>query len=868
LRALPLALALAAAAACHPSPSNGFAVDVTLSGGSVSAAVLASVRTLAIVGSGAESASADVSAPSGLSAEERLVYRPRATSGALTLTVTALDGNGQAVAAGATSVTLRDGQTVTATITLHSVAPQPHDVDLATPPADMATPPPDFSVTPTSATVGRNGTVAFIATVPCTWSIVEPSGGSVDGSGNYTAPAFAGTFHVAARSGDGSSVTMTVVVQLGNSVTVAGAPGGCGIADGVGGSARFGVLNAQITSDNSGNLYVGDVTSDTIRKIAADGTVTTIAGIPTVAGDVNAADPLMSTFNAPHGIAVGGNGTIYVSESIGQTIRAIGTGGVTTLVGTAGTAGYAEATLGVNALVNTPYNLALDGVSGTLYFTDSGNELVRRAATSNGGTALVAGTQGTAGSADSSAPPVTFDEPDGIAYDGTNVYVADLANDVIRSIVAASGTVSTLAGTAGMAGYTDAQGASARFSSPESVAAGGGKVYVGDTVNRVVRVIDSGGNVGTVAGVAGTTGSTDNANGHLATFNNLEGIAVVGQTLYVNDGNNCTVRKIALSSTAVSTFAGTAAVTGTTDGDGTTARLGTFLGDMVADGQGNIYLSDESNDTIRKLTVTASGGGYTSSLVTIAGTAGVAGAGDGVGLAATFNAPKGLYLAGTFLYVADYSNNRIRRVDLANKYAVSTTAPLPAAPSAVAGDEGGNLYVTAGSEIIAIASGGSVRTLWGSTTAGSSDGVGVKAGFGSPFGIVYDHARHLYVADSGNANIRRVDLDSGLVDTIAGTAGMHAYLDGVGTAARFWQPKSLLLDPSGALLVTDQANSQLVRRIDLTTGTVTTLLGRAGRGAVIAGATPSLNAPRGLALLPTGELVVGSQNEAVILLAY
>ena len=217
-----------------------------------------------------------------------------------------------------------------------------------------------------------------------------------------------------------------------------------------------------------------------------------------------------------------------------------------------------------------------------------------------------------------------------VAVDSTgNIYVADASNHTIRKVTAAGG-VSTLAGS-GVAGSANGTGAAASFRFPQGVATDGTNVYVADTYNHAIRqIVISTGAVTTLAGTVGTSGLA-NGTGVAATFNNPLGLAVSGLDLYVVDTGNHSIRKIVISSGVVTTFAGTAGTNGFADGTGV---LATFKnpGAIAADGTTTLYVADTANHTIRKIVI--AGGGV---VTTLAGTGnGTGGSTDSTGAAASF----------------------------------------------------------------------------------------------------------------------------------------------------------------------------------------------------------------------------------------
>jgi sugar lactone lactonase YvrE len=323
---------------------------------------------------------------------------------------------------------------------------------------------------------------------------------------------------------------------------------------------------------------------------------------------------------------------------------------VSTLAGS-GSAGYGDGN-GTSASFNDPNGVAVDG-SGNLYVADRVNHRIRKI-TPSGSVTTMAGS-GSAGYADGNGTSASFNGPIGVAVDGNdNVYVADQNNDRIRKITP-SGSVTTLAGS-GSAGYADGNGTSASFSAPFDVAVdGNGNVYVSDAMNARIRKITPSGSVTTLAG-SGDRAHAD-GNGTSASFSPPMGVAVDGSgNLYVGDLGNERVRKITPSG-SVTTLAGSGSK-GYADGNGTSASFNRPCA-VAVDDVGNIYVGDYWNNRIRKITPSGS-------VTTLAGS-GSAGYADGNGTSASFNGPGGVAVDGSGnVYVADSENNRIRKIALDN----------------------------------------------------------------------------------------------------------------------------------------------------------------------------------------------------------
>src|SRR5689334_14822002 len=265
---------------------------------------------------------------------------------------------------------------------------------------------------------------------------------------------------------------------------LAGDIGGPGNADDTGTAARF-YTPTSVTVDDAGNVYVADLDNQTIRKINAAGVVTTLAGTAGMVGSADGTGP-DARFNSPNGVAVDSAGNVYVADRDNYTIRKVSAAGVvTTLAGNAGMSGSADGT-GPDARFNSPTGVTVD-TAGNVYVADLGNQTIRKITTAGVVTTL-AGTAGMMGSADATGPDARFSNPYGVTVDTAfNVYVADRGNETIRQVTT-TGVVTTLAGSAGMSGSADATGTDARFKSPTGVTVDSmGNVYVADWGNYTIR---------------------------------------------------------------------------------------------------------------------------------------------------------------------------------------------------------------------------------------------------------------------------------------------------------------------------------------------------------------------------------------------
>ena len=326
---------------------------------------------------------------------------------------------------------------------------------------------------------------------------------------------------------------------------------------------------------------------------------------------------------------------------------------VSTLAGRALTSGYLDGT-GTAALFDYPSGVAAD-TAGNLYLSDTDNHTIRKVVTATGAVTTLAGLAGSPGSVDGAGSAARFNNPSGIAVDGTgNVYVADTLNHILRKVTSA-GLVTTLAGATGSGGSADGAGGAARFQGPQGLAIdSAGNLYVADTNNHTVRkVVAATGAVTTVAGLAGNTGSADGS-GSAARFNFPSEVAIDSTgNIYVADTDNDAIRAIS-SSGLVSTLAGRAGSPGSVDGTGSAARFDSPSA-VAVDPAGNVYVADTGNFTIRRV-IPSSG-----AVSTLAGVAGTSGSADGIGSAVRFYAPAGLAVDGaSTLYVADTNNHTVR----------------------------------------------------------------------------------------------------------------------------------------------------------------------------------------------------------------
>lgn len=328
---------------------------------------------------------------------------------------------------------------------------------------------------------------------------------------------------------------------------------------------------------------------------------------------------------------------------------------------------------------------------------------------------------------------------------------------LINNLFSQTMMVSTLAGNSA-SGSTNATGVAASFNLPTSVAIdASGNVFVADHLNLKIRKITPAGVVTTFAG-SGVAGST-NATGILASFNYPTGIAIDGAgNLFVADAQNCKIRKITTIG-VVTTFAGSGAL-GSVNATGINASF-KYPSGVAVDASGNVFVADNGNHLIRKIT--------SAGVVTTLAGSGVAGSTDAAGLSASFNFPTSVAVNGLGkVFVADRSNNKIRIITVA---------------------------------------GGVVTTLAGSGVAGSVDATGGAASFWDPSGVTTDASGNVFVADRSNHKIRKITA-TGVVTTFAGS-GAFGSVNGLANVATFYLPVGVAVDAAGVVYVAGGDDNQI-----------------------------------------------------------
>lgn len=614
---------------------------------------------------------------------------------------------------------------------------------------------------------------------------------------------------------------------------MAGQPGGQGNVNGPASTARF-YRPQGVVVDGGGNLFVADEWNGRIRKITPAGVVTTF-----VDGDD------YGYFN-PEALAIDGAGNLYVGTSEQEVLKITPAGSITTL---AGVSSYDSVTVdgaGSAARFSNIVCLSADG-SGNVFVIDQ-NAI--RKITPAGNVTTIAGFARLEGYADSTSPlnlsgvPL-FDSPQGLAVDaGGTIYVADYGNNVIRKITP-DGTVSTLAGVAGLptTEWANGPGDQARFAGPTAItlasdgsllvadfyglrrvttsgyvtalaggygtiipfhsvqglaADGAGNAYLTEAYRDVIYKVTPAGAISILAGLL-STADVINGPGSTARFDGPSGLAFdAAGTLFVTDQFSCDIRTISPAA-LVGTFAGS--TYGSVDGPAHSAQFATPSG-LCFDPAGNLWVA--ANSTVRKISPAGD-------VTTPVGSMNQTGSVDGNGNAARFNYPKAVAADSSGnLYVADHSNHTIRKVTPSGQ--VTTLAGTPqirgfrdgpgnvalfSYPNAIAIDGNGILYVTDGYGVRQITPDGTVTTV----VADSQIDWSLS-------GITIDTNGTLFVTNSSLHTIYRITAQ-GRITLIGGTPGVQGGADGTGTAALFSGPEGIAVSSTGVLYVADRANNRI-----------------------------------------------------------
>jgi sugar lactone lactonase YvrE len=583
--------------------------------------------------------------------------------------------------------------------------------------------------------------------------------------------------------------------------------------------------------DAQGNLYFSDSGLSMVLKVsAATGVISVVAGNGLSTGGGDGGLAVGASLGSPQGLAFDSSGNLYIADGANNNVRKVDTNGIITTVAGSGQGGFGgDGGLATKAYISKPVGIAIDK-TGNLYIADSNNRRIRMVAASTGIISTIAGAGPRGYTGDGGpATQATLTFASGIAVDSSgNVYVADVYNSAIRKI-STGGMITTVAGGQGGFGGDNGPATKAGLSGPMGVTVdASGNLYIADTSNERVRYVSASGIITTIAGT-GTVGfSGDGSPATAATLDDPVAVAPdASGAVYVADMANGRVRRFVVGGN-MATFAGTAISVGD-GGPSTQARLDNPMSAAV-DSSGNLYIADGSANRVRK--VTPSG-----TITTVAGNGEAAYGGDnGPGPLAALNDPDAVAVdsAGN-VYIADYSNSRIRRVDASTGiittfagngnccYAGAGTGgdggPATAAtlhnPTSLAVDGAGNVYLVDAVQnnniydpraIRRVTTDGKIN-IWASgatTTVGYSGDGGspLQAEFGYSISIAAGAGGTLYIADTSNNRIRKIDPAGSTISLVAGNGQSgDPGNGGPALSASVTGPSSVALDAAGNLYV-------------------------------------------------------------------
>ncbi len=307
-------------------------------------------------------------------------------------------------------------------------------------------------------------------------------------------------------------------------------------------------LPTDIKIDGSGNVYIADFANNRVRKINTAGVISTVAGTGTAGFSGDNTNATAAELNNPQGLAIDLSGNIFIADAGNQRIRKINSLGIITTVVGNGTSGYSgDNVLATSAQLNSPISVAVDN-AGNLFISDESNNRIRKV-NSSGTITTIAG-NGTAsfGGDGGAATAAMLNSPAFIALSSTgDLYVGDFDNNRVRKISFSSGVITTVAGN-GTFGSTGDGGAAtaATLSNPSGVAIDGiGNVYISETGDGKIRKINASGIISPYSGNGISSYGGDNGPATAAELNTPQGLAIDGSNrLYIADEYNNRIRKV------------------------------------------------------------------------------------------------------------------------------------------------------------------------------------------------------------------------------------------------------------------------------------------------------------------------------------
>ncbi|MFN0120913.1 MAG: REJ domain-containing protein [Blastocatellia bacterium] len=458
-------------------------------------------------------------------------------------------------------------------------------------------------VTTAAKTVNVVDTVAPVFTsVPADISVPAPAVGINTVAVTYNLPVATDAVLGACAQGNTPPAACSLVISPGDKTPGAQFPRGTT-------TVTFTASDGTNTTTASFRVVVGSDSSGSSNNYRLVG----YAGGGTYGSAGNGGPALIAAFKRPSGVAVDASGNVYIADALARQVRRVAVAdGTVSLVAGNGEKGYSgDGAQAVQARLNNPNGIALDSL-GNLYIADTDNHVIRRVVLATGVITTFAGT-GVAGFTDNApAPNAQLRFPAGLAVDGGgNLYIADTRNHRVRKVAAGTNTMSTIAGSVQPGASGDGlAGTAATLDSPTGVAvtSDGSTIYIADRGNHKIRRVVSG-VIGTYAGTGVPSYGGDGAVAALAGLNQPTDVAIdPDSNVVITDSGNDRIRRVGFTDNLITTIAGTGVAGNTGDGGlakDATLDLPRYLGidRRVGVTRGEVFISDEANIRVRRLTV-------------------------------------------------------------------------------------------------------------------------------------------------------------------------------------------------------------------------------------------------------------------------